>query len=184
MENKMRTDFKFVGSFDDYMQCIKDLIKTSRHERTEMGRSIREIHFLEDEVEPNFEYFRECYDSHEDPEYVVSNLKYNEDELFRKIDNLTDNKILEEVNSRCLAKDVISNADTDDLEDEIEDRWDTTMVQKSRISREELLDMLMEQGYDYRDISSPKAIICELLGFYNSWSVSYEEACVELKKMF
>ena len=184
MENKMRTDFKFVGSFDDYMQCIKDLIKASRHESTEIGRSIREIHFLEDEVEPNFEYFRECYDSHEDPEYVVSNLKYNEDELFRKIDNLTDNKILEEVNSRCLAKDVISNADTDDLEDEIEDRWDATMVQKSRISREELLDMLMERGYDYRDVSSPKAIICELLGFYNSFSVTFDEAVNELKKLF
>ena len=183
MENKMRTDFKFVGSFDDYMQCIKDLIKTSRHESTEMGRSIREIHFLEDEVEPNFEYFRECYDSHEDPEYVVSNLKYNEDELFRKIDNITDNKILEEVNSRCLTKDVISNADTDDLEDEVDDRWDKTMVRKQHLSIEELLEILAERG-KYTDISNPKAVICELLGFYNSWSVSYEEACVELKKFF
>ena len=183
MENKMRTDFKFVGSFDDYMQCIKDLIKTSRHESTEMGRSIREIHFLEDEVEPNFEYFRECYDSHEDPEYVVSNLKYNEDELFRKIDNITDNKILEEVNSRCITKDVISNADTDDLEDEVEDRWDATMVKKSRLSVEELMDLLQEKGH-YSDYGNPKAVICELLGFYNSWSVSYEEACVELKKLF
>ena len=183
MENKMRTDFKFVGSFDDYMQCIKDLIRTSRQERTEMGRSIREIHFLENEVEPNFEYFRECYDSHEDPEYVVSNLKYNEDELFRKIDNITDNKILEEVNSRCITKDVISNAATDDLEDEIEDRWDAIMVKKSRLSVEELMDLLQEKGH-YSDYGNPKAVICELLGFYNSWSVSYEEACAELKKMF
>lgn len=183
MENKMRTDFKFVGSFDDYMQCIKDLIKTSRHESTEMGRSIREIHFLEDEVEPNFEYFRECYDSHEDPEYVVSNLKYNEDELFRKPEHLTDSFILNEVTSRCLTKDVISNADTDDLEDEVEDRWDATMVHKSRLSVEELLDILREKGH-YSDYGDPKAVICELLGFYNSWSVSYEEACAELKKMF
>lgn len=183
MENKMRTDFKFVGSFDDYMQCIKDLIKTSRHESTEMGRSIREIHFLEDEVEPNFEYFRECYDSHEDPEYVVSNLKYNEDELFRKIDNITDYQILSEVTSRCLARHVISDADTDDLEDEVDDRWDKTMVRKQHLSTEDLLEILAERG-KYTDISNPKSVICELLGFYNSWSVSYEEACAELKKLF
>lgn len=183
MENKMRTDFSFVGSFDDYMQCIKDIIKKSRHESTEMGRSIREIHFLEDEVEPNFEYFRECYDYHEDPEYVVSNLKYNDDELFRKIDNIPNSRILSEVTSRCLTRDVISDADTDDLEDEIEDRWDATMVKKSRLSIEELLDILQEKGH-YCDYGNPKAVICELLGFYNSWSVSYEEACAELKKLF
>lgn len=183
MENKMRTDFSFVGSFDDYMQCIKDIIKKSRHESTEMGRSIREIHFLENEVEANFEYFRECYDSHEDPEYVVSNLKYNEDELFRKIDNITDYKILSEVTSRDLTRSVISDADTDDLEDEIEDRWDATMVKKSRLSIEELLDILQEKGH-YCDYGNPKAVICELLGFYNSFSVTFDEAVNELKKLF
>lgn len=172
------------GSFEDYIESIKDIVRNNRKESNELGRSIREIHFHENEVDANFEYFRECYDSNETPEYVVSNLKYNEDELFRKPEHLTDSFILNEVTSRCLTRSVISNADTDDLEDEVEDRWDATMVQKSRISREELLDMLMERGYDYCDISSPKAIICELLGFYNSCCVSYEEACAELKKLF
>lgn len=172
------------GSFEDYIESIKDIVRNNRKESNELGRSIREIHFHENEVDANFEYFRECYDSNETPEYVVSNLKYNEDELFRKPEHLTDSFILNEVTSRCLTRSVISNADTDDLEDEIEDRWDATMVQKSRISREELLDMLMERGYDYRDISSPKAIICELLGFYNSFSVTFDEAVNELKKLF
>jgi len=183
MENKMRTDFSFVGSFDDYMQCIKDLIKNSRHESSEMGRSIREIHFLEDEVEPNFEYFRECYDSHEDPEYVVSNLKYNEDELFRKINHLTDNQILAEVYSRRLTKDVISDADTDDLEDEIEDRWDATMVKKSRLSIEELLDILQEKGH-YCDYGNPKAVIYEVLDFNNSFSYTLDEAIAKIKEIW
>ena len=183
MENKMRTDFKFVGSFDDYMQCIKDLIKASRHESTEMGRSIREIHFLEDEVEPNFQYFRECYDSNETPEYVVSNLKLNEDELFRKLDNITDYWITNEVKYRSLSRDIISDADTDDLEDELEDRWDTSMVHKSKLTVEDLLELLEKKGH-YTDYGKPKNVICELLGFYNSWSVSYEEACAELKKLF
>jgi hypothetical protein len=172
------------GSFEDYIESIKDIVRNNRKESNELGRSIREIHFHENEVDANFEYFRECYDSNETPEYVVSNLKYNEDELFRKPEHLTDSFILNEVTSRCLTRSVISNADTDDLEDEVEDRWDATMVQKSRINREELLDMLMERGYDYRDISSPKAIICELLGFYNSFSVTFDEAVNELKKLF
>ena len=172
------------GSFEDYIESIKDIVRNNRKESNELGRSIREIHFHENEVDANFEYFRECYDSNETPEYVVSNLKYNEDELFRKLEHLTDSFILNEVTSRCLTRSVISNADTDDLEDEVEDRWDATMVQKSRISREELLDMLMDRGYDYRDVSSPKAIICELLGFYNSFSVTFDEAVNELKKLF
>ena len=183
MENKMRTDFKFVGSFDDYMQCIKDLIKTSRHERTEMGRSIREIHFLEDEVEPNFEYFRECYDSHEDPEYVVSNLKYNEDELFRKPEHLTDSFILNEVTSRCLTRSVISNADTDDLEDEVEDRWDKTLYKLRDIDVEDAIEILKGKGR-YDDYSSPKAIICEALDFNNSFSYSLEDVINEIKKIW
>ena len=99
------------------------------------------------------------------------------------LNSLEFNKILEEVNSRCITKDVISNADTDDLEDEVEDRWDATMVKKSRLSVEELMDLLQEKGH-YSDYGKPKDVICELLGFYNSWSVSYEEACAELKKIF
>ena len=183
MENKMRSDFKFVGSFDDYMQCIKDLIKASRHESTEMGRSIREIHFLEDEVEPNFQYFRECYDSHEDPEYVVSNLKLNEDELFRKLDNITDYWITNEVKYRSLSRDIISDADTDDLEDELRDRWDTSMVDKNHLSIEDLKEMLFNRGIDCA-YGEPKDVICEVLGFSNSFAVTYEDVISELKKMF
>lgn len=183
MENKMRTDFKFVGSFDDYMQCIKDLIKTSRHESTEMGRSIREIHFLEDEVEPNFEYFRECYDSHEDPEYVVSNLKYNEDELFRKPEHLTDSFILNEVTSRCLTRSVISNADTDDLEDEVEDRWDKTLYKLRDIDVEDAVEILRSKGC-YYDYGTPKAVICEALGFSNSFAYTLDDVINEIKKIW
>lgn len=183
MENKMRRDFSFVGSFDDYMQCIKDLIKNSRHESTEVGRSIREIRFLEDEVEANFEYFRECYDSHEDPEYVVSNLKYNEDELFRKINHLTDNQILAEVYSRCLTKDVISNADTDDLEDEVEDRWDKTLYRLRDIDVEDAIEILRSKGC-YDDYGTPKAVICETLGLSNNFAYTLDDVINEIKKIW
>ena len=171
------------GSFEDYIESIKDIVRNNREESNELGRSIREIHFHENEVDANFEYFRECYDSNETPEYVVSNLKYNEDELFRKIDNLTDNKILEEVNSRCLAKDVISNADTDDLEDEVEDRWDKTLYKLRDIDVEDAIEILRGKGR-YDDYSSPKAIICEALDFNNSFSYSLEDVINEIKKIW
>ena len=181
MENNM--DYKTPGSFEDYMEQIKEIIKNNRKERNELGRSIREINFHEHEVDANFEYFRECYDSNETPEYVVSNLKYNDEELFRKLEDITDEYILSEVNSRYLTNMVISDADTDDLEDEVDDRWDKTMVRKQHLSVEELLEILADKG-KYTDINNPKEVICELLGFYNSFSVTFEEAVNELKKFF
>ena len=181
MENNM--DYKAPGSFEDYIEQIKKLVKENRHASNEVGRSIREIHFLEDEVDANFQYFRECYDSNETPEYVVSNLKYNEDELFRKLDNITDYWITSEVHSRCLTRDIISDADIDDLEDEVDDRWDKTMIRKSSLTIEDLRDMMFEHGV-HSDYGNPKDVICELLGFYNSYSVTFEEACAELKKIF
>ena len=62
------------GSFEDYLETIKMVVKNNRKENNEIGRSLREIHFLENEVDANFEYFRECYDGNESPEYVVEKL--------------------------------------------------------------------------------------------------------------
>ena len=62
-------------------------------------------------------------------------------------------------------------------------REDKTLYKLRDIDVEDAIEILRGKGR-YDDYSSPKAIICELLGFYNSWSVSYEEACIELKKLF
>lgn len=171
------------GSFEDYIESIKDIVRNNRKESNELGRSIREIHFHENEVDANFEYFRECYNSNENPEYVVSNLKYNEDELFRKPEHLTDSFILNEVTSRCLTRSVISNADTDDLEDEVEDRWDKTLYKLRDIDVEDAIEILKGKGR-YDDYSSPKAIICEALDFNNSFSYSLEDVINEIKKIW
>lgn len=171
------------GSFEDYIESIKDIVRNNRKESNELGRSIREIHFHENEVDANFEYFRECYNSNETPEYVVSNLKYNEDELFRKPEHLTDSFILNEVTSRCLTRSVISNADTDDLEDEVEDRWDKTLYKLRDIDVEDAIEILRGKGR-YDDYNSPKAIICEALDFNNSFSYSLEDVINEIKKIW
>lgn len=172
------------GSFEDYLETIKMVVKNNRKENNEIGRSLREIHFLEDEVDANFEYFRECYDGNESPEYVVANLRFNENDLFRKIDNITNECILSEVNTRYIADDVISSADTDDLESEILERWDNTLINPDELEVDELLDLLEKRDGRRYYGDDKKTVICELLGFYNSFSTTYEEAVEALKKFF
>lgn len=172
------------GSFEDYLEAIKMVVKNNRKENNEIGRSLREIHFLENEVDANFEYFRECYDSNKLPEYVVANLRFNENDLFRKIDNITDECILSEVNTRFIADDVISSTDTEVLENEILERWDKTLINPDELEVNELLGLLEKRDGRRYYSDDKKAVICELLGFYNSSSTTYEEAVEALKKFF
>lgn len=171
------------GSFEDYLETIKMVVKNNSKENNEIGRSLRKINFLENEVDANFEYFRECYDGNESPEYVVSNLRYNENDLFRKIDNITDECILSEVNTRFITSDVISSIDTYELESELLERWDKTLVNPDELEVDELLELLEEKN-GRRYYKNKKAAICELLGFYNDFSASYEEAVEALKQFF
>lgn len=171
------------SSFDNYIEDIKNIIINNRTQNNEIGRSIKSINFLEDEVDANFQYFKECYSDKQTPEQVIINLRNNDDKLFRKIDNITNKRILDEVEFRYLTDEVISDADTNDLEYEIKDRWDCSMVKKEELSIEELLELLYQKG-SYNDYGDPKSVICELLGFYNSFSCTYKEATEALKKFF
>lgn len=172
-------------SFEDYLEAIKMVVKNNRKENNEIGRSLREIHFLENEVDANFEYFRECYNGNELPEYVVSNLRYNENDLFRKIENITNECILSEVNERYLTDNVISEADTNDLEYELKERWDSKLVDLYDVDDTDLIDELVRRGqYSVTGGKGAKAIICEALGFSNSFSFSKEEIIAEIEKLF
>lgn len=172
-------------SFEDYLEAIKMVVKNNCKENNEIGRSLREIHFLENEVDANFEYFRECYDGNESPEYVISNLRYNENDLFRKIDNITNECILSEVNERYLIDNIISQADTDDLEYELKERWDSNLVNLYDVDDTDLIDELVRRGqYSAFGKKATKSIICEALGFSNSFAFSKEEIITEIEKLF
>lgn len=84
----------FYGSFEDYLQDIQKLIVDNCKSYNEIGWSIRHIGFTCEEIEPNFQYFRDCYDDRQTPVDVLKNIKYNEDELFRKISNISDESAL------------------------------------------------------------------------------------------
>ena len=135
-------------------------------------------------VEPNFQYFRECYDVNQTPSEALINLKYNEDELYRKVDNITDRFILNEVESRCLTREVISDCYTDDLEWEIRDRHDATLVDKDSLDDEELFEILESRRKYFFNGNDKKSIICDILGFSNDFGYTIEDTINELKKIW
>ena len=171
-------------SFDDYMDVIKELIKNNKKERNDIGRSLREINFTVEEVEPNYQYFRECYDANEKPDFVLKNIDRNESDLFRLVDNLSNDTILNEVKFRDLESDVLDDCYTTELEDELESRYDSNFVNKYSLTVDELIELLSCKKNQFVTFGEPKDVICEALGFYNSFSPTYEEVCEELKKLF
>ena len=71
---------------------------------------------------------------HEDE--VIDNMypKILDDELFRKVSNISDESAINIVNDRCLGKYCLDDVDTDDLEDEITTRWDCSMVKEEELT--------------------------------------------------
>ena len=170
-------------SFKYFMSDVSSLIQDNKYEHNAMGRSIRSIGFTVEEIWANDDYFKECYKNNMTPEEAVESLGDNNDNLLRYIEHIPNKFILDEVHNRYIIHEILSETDTDDLEDELRDRWDTSMVDKNHLSTRELKEMLFERGKPCA-YGEPKDIICELLGFCNSYAVTYEEAIKELKKFF
>lgn len=173
------------GSFEDYLESIKDVIKNNKKEFNKIGNSIKSINFSESEVDANFEYFRGCYDSNDTPEVAIINLKYNDDELFRKIDRISDDMLIQEVSSRNLEYRIISDIDTDRLEDELEGRWNSKLVKLYNVEDEDLIDELVRRGrFSVYGSQNAKTIICEALGLNNPFAYTKEDIITEIKKLF
>lgn len=170
-------------SFGEYMMDIEMLVRNNKYEHNNIGRSIRKIDFTIEEINPNVDFFKKCYNDNMTPEEAIESLPDNNRELLRYIKHLTDNVIMEEVDERYLTSRILSDADTDDLEDELRDRWDTSMVDKNHLSIMDLKEMLFNRGVDCA-YGEPKDVICEVLGFSNSFAVTYEDVINELKKIF
>lgn len=173
------------NSFDEYLCLVHQLVNDNRLEHNKMGRSIRRINFSVDEVYPNKNYFKECFESNLTPEESIENLCNINDGLLRYVNNIPNSVILEEVSDRYLTQEIISDADTDDLEDELRDRWDSNLVNLYDISDSDLIDELnRRKSYSAFDKNESKAIISEALGFNNSFGYTVEEAIEEIKKIW
>jgi hypothetical protein len=170
-----------IDTFSHYLAKVKQIIKENRGQMNDIGKTIRWLDFQECEVEPNIGYFRESYEAEIIPEQAICYLRNNIDELYRKISDFDDNVILNEVSSRNLEQDIIRNAWTTDLEDEINDRSDTNFVNKYALDTDELMDLLKMNNNTY---NSSKEAICEALGFYNSFSYSLDEVINKIKEIW
>lgn len=171
------------GSFEDYIQDIKNLIILHKKDKkSDLGRTIRNIDLTCDEVDVNHDYFREGYDANETPEYVLNNLKYNTEELYRKIDNVTDDMLIQEVNSRSLGKYFLNDMDTSDLEEELESRWDYTKYDISLVCTSELVEELKDRGHYVFEGKNLINNLCLALGLNNTFAYTKEEIINEINK--
>lgn len=174
------------NSFGEYLMDIYMLIKENKDKGNKMGYSIRRVDFDETDIYPNEKYFKECFEGNETPEHVIENLHYNEDELCRKIKRFKDETIIDEVSRRGLIYSILSNADTDDIECELGNRWDSTLLRVCDLSDEDLIDELIRRNhYKFSCKNDGKlAIICETLGLSNSFAYTEDEVINEIKKLF
>ena len=178
----MDNEIIWSGTFDDYVDTIKELYLKHCKLNDDIGKSIRECGITYDGIESNTIYLRECYDSMVQPENVLKNIKYNTFELFRKLEDISDDELCIEIESRGLINTILSEISTDDIERELEGRWDRSDILLSDATREELLGRLGIEESDIIHDETMKEVICKLLGFPNAIAYDIDDIIEELKK--
>ena len=179
--------------FTEYKKEIRELIITVNGKgKIDSEVAMRTIGFLGlrmCDVDNNEAYFKECFEKGYSPFEAIESLRYNESELIRDIEAFSDDLLIEEVNSRKLDIDIIRSADTDDLEDELDNRYDTNYVKLYQVSDSDLIDELRSRGYSsYECGASPenaiRAVICNALGLSNHFAYTIDEIIEILKEKY
>lgn len=173
-----------IGGFGEYLMDIYTLIRDNKNKPNKIGYAIRRINLSEDDIYPNEKYFKECFKSNETPENVLEDIHYHDEDLNRNITKFSDTTIKDEVSRRRLDNDILSDIDTDDLELELMDRYDATMVHLYDVNDEDLIDELARRRFDAIQGKSKLSIICDVLGLSNSFAYSKDEIIDEIKKLF
>ena len=172
--------------FSEYKTKIKELIVTvSGGGKIDSEVAMRVIKFLGlrmCDVDNNPDYFSECFDNEYTPIKAIESLRYNEDELLRDIESFSDDLLMEEVKNRRLHLDIIRDADTDDLEYEIENRWDKSLCRVNQMDRDELLDALGLTEDNIYTTNDPREAICKALGLSNSFAYTNDELIEIIKE--
>ena len=178
----MEKEVVWCGTFDDYVDTIKELYLKHCKLNDDIGKSIRNCGITYDGIESNTIYLRECYDSMVQPENVLKNIKYNTDELFRKLEDISDDELCIEIDKRNLTRVILSDISTYDIEMELDGRWDRSDILLSDATREELLERLGIEEYDIIKDETLKEVICRGLGFPNAVAYDINDIIEELKK--
>ena len=147
----------------------------------EIAKTIRTSGITYDGIEANKVYLQECYESMVQPENALKNIKYNTDELFRKLEDISDDELCNEIYRRNLSNIIMSDVSTDDIERELEGRWDRSDILLSDATREELLERLGIEESDIIKDETLKEVICRALGFPNAIAYDVNDIIEVLK---
>ena len=177
----MNKEIIWSGTFNDYVDTIKELYLKHCKLNDDIGKTIRTSGITYDGIEANKVYLQECYESMVQPENVLKNIKYNTDELFRKLEDISDDELCNEIYRRNLSNIIMSDVSTYDIERELDGRWDRCDVLLSDASREELLERLGIEESDIVLNDSVKEVICKALGFPNAIAYDVNDIIEALK---
>ena len=170
----MDKEIIWSGTFNDYVDTIKELYLKHCKLNDDIGKTIRTSGITYDGIEVNKVYLQECYDSMVQPETVLKNIKYNTCDLFR-------NELCIEIESRGLINTILSDISTYDIERELEGRWDRSDILLSDATREELLERLGIEESDIIKDETLKEVICKALGFPNAIAYDVNDIIEVLK---
>lgn len=168
--------------FKEYLERVKNCVTDNKLKYNQIGRNIRSLNINDTFIDNNISYFEEQHKCGYSPENVLDQIETDINELYVKIEDISDDYFTDEFNNRNLARYNLSNVDTDDLERELDSRWDTSYRNIHSLSRNELLDLLnIEEGDVLDGYDSIKEVICKALGFPNSFAYSVDDIITEIK---
>lgn len=167
-------------TFTEYIEEIKNTINVSKDisNKSDVAKIIRNINLTEDEISINFDYFTDLFSAGKTPIDAILSLKQNEDCLYRLCSKFTDSIIVDEVTARGLENDVLTEMDTDDIEWELDKRYDASYIKLSQADDDTLINELRDRGYNEIEIGyndNRKAIICQALNLNNSFAYTDDE---------
>lgn len=176
MENKFE-------NFNDYLTQLKEYVFNESNGNSKVGRIIRKIPLTTKIIEVNQEYFKELYQLNYSFENAILTIEVGaEDELYLKLDNFSNESLIEEISKRNLGSFCIDDVDTDDLERVLSYRYDSTLVNPDEISRQEHLNALNISEEDIISYDTLENVLCKVLGLNNTFSYTKDEIIEELKK--
>lgn len=172
-------------TFEQYIEDVKKCVVDNKSKYNQIGKNIRKLSINDNFIDTNFLYFKDQYEGGYTPEDVLDQIETDINELYIKIDDMSDDYFIDEVNNRNLGRYCIEEVSTTDLEEEIESRWDSSYRNIHNLSRDELLE---ELGIDEDDIIdrdlTVRDVICKTLGFSNSFAYTKEDVIEQINRIF
>ena len=128
--------------FNQFLKDIKNLIKNNKLSNNKISKNILNLGLDSDFVDANIKYFREQYESGYKPENILEQIETDIYDLYLKLDDMSDDYIINEADNRSLSHHFLDTIDTYDLEEELDTRHDSSYKNINSLTRDEFLKNL------------------------------------------